>query len=75
MIRPLDTGETTGANFTGGWVASRPVWAALKISPPPVFEARTIQAVASLYTDYAIPAAMWHYTFMNSNKKRNVRTT
>jgi hypothetical protein len=28
----------------------------LKISPPPQFETRTDQLVASRYTDYAIPA-------------------
>jgi hypothetical protein len=28
----------------------------LKISPPPGFDSRTVQLVASRYTDYAIPA-------------------
>jgi hypothetical protein len=28
----------------------------LKISPPPGFDPRTVQPVASRYTDYAIPA-------------------
>jgi hypothetical protein len=28
----------------------------LKISPPPGFDPRTVQPVASSYTDYAIPA-------------------
>ena len=28
----------------------------LKTSPPPVFDTRTVQLVASRYTDYAIPA-------------------
>jgi hypothetical protein len=28
----------------------------LKISPPPGFDPRTVQLVAILYTDYAIPA-------------------
>ena len=28
----------------------------LKISPPPGFDPRTVQLVASRYTDYAIPA-------------------
>jgi hypothetical protein len=36
----------------------------LKISPPPGFDPRTVQHVASLYTDYAIPAHQysvhWH---------------
>jgi hypothetical protein len=30
------------------------------ISPPPGFDPRTVQLVASRYTDYAIPA---HYSF------------
>ena len=31
-----------------------------KISPPPEFDPRTVQPVASRYTDYAIPAArLW----------------
>jgi hypothetical protein len=28
----------------------------LKISPPPGFDPRTVQLIASRYTDYAIPA-------------------
>ena len=32
-----------------------------KISPPPGFDPRTIQPVASRYTDWAIPAAMVAY--------------
>jgi hypothetical protein len=32
----------------------------LKISPPPGFDPRTVQPVASRYTDYAIPAHLEH---------------
>jgi hypothetical protein len=34
-----------------------PVWTDAKISPPPGFDPRTVQLVASRYTDYAIPAS------------------
>jgi hypothetical protein len=37
-----------------GW-ASEPVW---KTSPPPGFDPRSFQFVASRYTDYAILAAL-----------------
>ena len=40
-----------------------------KISPPPVFEPRTVQPVASLYTDWAIPARqiLFYLIFMLRN--------
>jgi hypothetical protein len=38
-----------------GW-APGPVWKVLKISPPPGFDPRTVQLVASRYTDWAIAA-------------------
>ena len=31
-----------------------------KISPPPGFDTRTVQPIASQYTDYAIPARHCH---------------
>ena len=34
----------------------RAVWTARKISPLPGFDPRTVQLVASRYTDYVIPA-------------------
>jgi hypothetical protein len=40
----------------GGWV-SEPVLKGRKISPPPEFDRRTVQAVACRYTDYAILTA------------------
>ena len=39
----------SGPQGRSGWVR--------KTSPPPGFDLRTIQPVASRYTDYAIPAA------------------
>ena len=38
-----------------GW-APGPVWKVLKISLPPEFDPRTVQSVASRYTDWANPA-------------------
>jgi hypothetical protein len=38
-----------------GW-AGGPVWMCTEISPPPGFDPRTVQYVASRYTDCAIPA-------------------
>jgi hypothetical protein len=40
----------------------------LKISPPPGFDPRTVQLVASRYTDYAIPTHM-------KNKPRDKSTS
>jgi hypothetical protein len=34
----------------------------LKMSPPPGFDPRTVQLIASHYTDYAIPAHMLHWS-------------
>jgi hypothetical protein len=46
-----------GPQGWSGWV--------LKISPPPGFDPRTVQLVASLYTDYAIPAhSVFRGTFL-----------
>ena len=51
-------GKDPGTHCTGGWVGPR---AGLdgcgKILPPPGFDPRTVQPVASHYTDWAIPAA------------------
>jgi hypothetical protein len=38
-----------------GW-APGPFWIGAENSPPPGFDPRTFQPVASRYTDYAIPA-------------------
>jgi hypothetical protein len=39
----------------------------LKISSPPEFDPRTVQLVASRYTDYAIPAhKVYLYSFLTS---------
>ena len=42
-----------------GWTLAS-VWTARKISPLPGFDPRTVQPVASRYTDYAISAAVWN---------------
>ena len=36
--------------------APGPIWTGAKTSPPPAFDPRTVQPVASRYTDWAIPA-------------------
>ena len=38
-------------------------WRVQKISPPPRLDPRTVQSVASRYTDWAIPAAIVGGTF------------
>ena len=38
-----------------------------KISPPPGFDPRTVQPVASSYTDYAIPAHTQTYTHTHTH--------
>jgi hypothetical protein len=57
--RPLCPRERPGTHCTGGWVGPR---AGLdmceKISPLPGFDSRTVQLVASRYTDRAIPAPL-----------------
>ena len=55
--RPLYSRERNGTHCTAGWVGPRAGldgWR--KISPPPGFDPRTVQPVASRCTNYAIPA-------------------
>jgi len=55
--RPLYPRERPGTHCIGGWGGpqGRP-GLVRKISPPPGLDPRTVQPVASPYTDYAIPA-------------------
>jgi hypothetical protein len=49
----------------------RPQWRSgrvQKISPPPGFDPRTVQLLASRYTDYAIPA----HRHINSSTIKNI---
>ena len=48
-----------------GWT-SVPVLMGQKISPPLGFDSRTVQPVASRYTDWAVPAAKKSYTKVKS---------
>ena len=48
--------KTASTYFTESWVAPRAVWSGKKISPPPGFDRRNVEAVASCYTDWATPA-------------------
>jgi hypothetical protein len=53
----LPPGKRPGTHCTGSWVGPRAgLGRVLKISPPPEFDPRTVQHVASRYTDCAIPA-------------------
>jgi hypothetical protein len=56
-LAALSPGKRPGTHCIGGWVCPR---AGLdgcgKSRPPPGFDPRTVQPVASRYTDYAIPA-------------------
>ena len=67
--RPPCPRERPGAHFTGGWVC---LGAGMdrcgKISPPPGFDPRTSQPVASRYTDYAISAPELIFIFPKSFK-------
>jgi hypothetical protein len=57
--RPFYPREWPGTHCTGGWVGPRAGLDVLKISPPPGFEPRAAQLVASRYTGYSIPAHIW----------------
>ena len=52
--------ERPGTHCTGGWVGRS--GQVQKISPPPEFDPRTVQPVASRYTDYAtrLPYATYY---------------
>ena len=52
-LRPLYPQERPGTHCTEGWVG---LDGCRKSRPPPGFDRRTVQAVASRYTDWAIPA-------------------
>jgi hypothetical protein len=39
-----------------GWVGPGPVWTGAENLDPPGFDPRTVQPIASRYTDWAIPA-------------------
>jgi hypothetical protein len=50
--RPLYPGERPGSHCIGGWVGPRAgLDVCEKISPPPGLDPRTVQPVASRYTD------------------------
>jgi hypothetical protein len=52
----LPPGNRPGTHCIGGWVGPRAgLDGCEKSRPPPGFDPRTVQPVASRYTDYAIP--------------------
>jgi hypothetical protein len=56
VARPLYPRERPGTHCIGGWVGSTAgLDGCAKSRPPPGFNPRTVQAVASSYTIYAIP--------------------
>ena len=58
--RPLYPRERPGTDCTGGWVGPRVgLDGCGKSCPPPGFDPRTVQPVASRYTDWAIPDRFW----------------
>jgi hypothetical protein len=53
--------ERPGTHCTEGWVAPGLVWTGAENFPPPGFDPRTVQPVASRYTDYATqPFCSWY---------------
>jgi hypothetical protein len=55
--RTLYSQEWPGTHYTVGWVGLRAgLDGAENLAPPQEFDPRTVQPVASCYTDYAIPA-------------------
>ena len=55
--RTLYRREKPGTHCTGGWVGPRAgLYRCGKFRHPPAFDPRTVQPVASRYTDWAIPA-------------------
>jgi len=52
------------------WVLG-PVWTVRRISPLPGFDLRSVQLVASRYTDYALPAHGLFLLPVVSNTRRN----
>jgi len=61
----LCPGKRPGAHCIGGWVGPTVGLDGCKKSPPPGFDPRTVQPVASRYTDWAIPA---HLIYLNNWK-------
>ena len=58
----LPPGERPGTHFIGGWVRPRDgLNRCGKSRPPPGFDPRTVQPVASRYAGCAIPAQTYGY--------------
>ena len=52
--RPTLPQERPATHRTGGWVCTGPVWTDGNYRPPPGFDPRTVQPVASRYNGWAI---------------------
>ena len=69
--RPLYLRERPGTHCTGGWVVSRAGLDGCGNSRlPPGFDPRTVQPVASRYTDWAIPAPTWTWLYYEFSQRR-----
>jgi len=55
VLAALNPGNSPGTHRTGGWVGPRAGLDGRKISSTPGFDPRTVQPVASHYTDWTIP--------------------
>jgi len=78
MPRLLFPQERPGTHCTGGLVGPQVrSGRARKISPPPVFDPRTVQPVAIRYTVHAIPAPslnVWAMKISRANIETVIRT-
>ena len=67
--RPLYPRKRPGNYYTGGWVGHRAgLDGCEKSPPPPGFNPRTDQPVASRYTDWSLPAALYTGTFYKNRR-------
>ena len=66
--------ERPGTHCTGGWVGPRAGLDGRKISPPSGFDPRTVQPVASRYTEYAtLPTKYQNYIEIRISKLHRKR--
>jgi len=69
----LTLGKRPGTHCTGGWVGPRGMCARMReLLPPPGFDTRTIQHVASRYTDYPHPSHTLLKQYLHILTTRNV---
>ena len=70
---PLYPREIAGTHCTGGWVGhGAGLDGCGKSRPPPGFDPRTVQPVASRYTDCAIPAPEFACTYNIKHRRDQI---